>query len=133
LILKAGVAANRVSEPQDLRRSRDCNSPEGEFQFLFAAIRLDTVHHLKKRLDVLDRLLDRRHDGGMGTMRHITADVPEDLLREAMGVTNKGVSETLIEGLELVRRTRAYQKAIALRGKLDLDLDLDVSRERADR
>ncbi|HKH50167.1 MAG TPA: hypothetical protein VKM72_36405 [Thermoanaerobaculia bacterium] len=69
----------------------------------------------------------------MGTMRHITADVPEDLLREAMGVTNKGVSETLIEGLELVRRTRAYQKAIALRGKLDLDLDLDVSRERADR
>ena len=66
-------------------------------------------------------------------MRHITADVPEDLLREAMAVTNKGVSETLIEGLELVRRTRAYQKAIALRGKLDLDIDLDVSRERADR
>jgi hypothetical protein len=69
----------------------------------------------------------------MGAMRHITADVPEDLLREAMAVTNKGVSETLIEGLELVRRTRAYQKALALRGKLDLDIDLDVSRERADR
>jgi len=81
----------------------------------------------------LDRLLDRRHHGGMEAMRHITADVPEDLLREAMAVTNKGVSETLIEGLELVRRTRAYQKAIALRGKLDLDIDLDVSRERADR
>jgi len=63
-------------------------------------------------------------------MRHITADVPEDLLREAMAVTNKGVSETLIAGLELVRRTRAYQKAMDLRGKLDLDLDLDVSRER---
>lgn len=63
-------------------------------------------------------------------MRHITVDVPEDLLQEAMAVTNKGISETLIEGLELVRRTRAYQKAIALRGKLDLDIDLDVSRER---
>jgi hypothetical protein len=63
-------------------------------------------------------------------MEHITADVPEDLLREAMAVTNKGVSETLIAGLELVRRTRAYQKATALRGKLDLDIDLEVSRER---
>jgi hypothetical protein len=66
-------------------------------------------------------------------MKHITADVPEDLLREAMAVTNKGITETLIAGLELVRRNRAYQKAMALRGKLDLDIDLDVSRERADR
>ena len=63
-------------------------------------------------------------------MKHITADVPEDLLREAMAVTNKGVSETLSAGLELVRRSRAYQKAMALRGKLDLDIDLGVSRER---
>ena len=63
-------------------------------------------------------------------MKHITADVPEDLLREAMAVTNQGVSETLIAGLELVRRTRAYQKAKALQGKLDLDIDLGVSRER---
>lgn len=54
-------------------------------------------------------------------MKHITADVPEDLLREAMAVTNQGVSETLIAGLELVRRSRAYQEAMALRGKLDID------------
>ena len=77
--------------------------------------------------------LDRSHHEGMGAMKHITADVPEDLLREAMAVTNEGVSETLIAGLELVRRTRAYQKATALRGKLDLDIDLEVSRERAHR
>jgi hypothetical protein len=63
-------------------------------------------------------------------MKHITADVPEDLLREAMAVTNQGVSETLIAGLELVRRTRAYPKALALRGKLDLDIDLGATRER---
>ncbi|HEX6901689.1 MAG TPA: hypothetical protein VF789_18320 [Thermoanaerobaculia bacterium] len=69
----------------------------------------------------------------MGAMKHITADVPEDLLREAMAVTNKGISETLIVGLELVRRTRAYQKALDLRGKLDLDLDVSRGRERADR
>jgi hypothetical protein len=66
----------------------------------------------------------------MGARKHITADVPEDLLREAMAVTNAGVSETLIAGLELVRSKRAYQKARALQGKLDLDLDLGVSRER---
>lgn len=49
-----------------------------------------------------------------------------------MAVTNEGVSETLIAGLELVRGTRAYQqKATALRGKLDLDIDLGVSREAA--
>lgn len=63
-------------------------------------------------------------------MKRITAEVPEDLLREAMAVTNQGISETLIAGLELVRRSRAYQKAMALRGKLDLDIDLEVSRER---
>jgi hypothetical protein len=72
----------------------------------------------------LDRFGARSHHGEMGAMKHITADVPEDLLREAMAVTNQGVSETLIAGLELVRRTRAYPKALALRGKLDLDIDL---------
>jgi hypothetical protein len=50
-----------------------------------------------------------------------------------MAVTNKSVSETLIVGLELVRRTRAYQKAMDLRGKLDLDLDVSRERGRADR
>jgi len=67
-------------------------------------------------------------------MKHITADVPEDLPREAMAVTKQGVTETLIAGLEFVRRTRAYPKATALRGKLDLDIDLvSRERERADR
>ncbi len=78
----------------------------------------------------LDGFLNGSHHEGMEAMKHITADVPEDLLREAMAVTNQGVTETLIAGLELVRRTRAYQKAMALRGKLDLDIDLDESRER---
>jgi hypothetical protein len=66
----------------------------------------------------------------MKALKSITAQIPEDLLNEAMAVTNKGIAETLIEGLELVRRTRAYQKAMALRGKLDLDVDLGASRER---
>lgn len=67
------------------------------------------------------------------TVKRITANLPEALLEEAMETTGKGITETLAEGLELVRRTRAYRKALALRGKIDLDLDLEVSRERRPR
>jgi hypothetical protein len=62
--------------------------------------------------------------------RRITANLPEQLLAEAMGVTGKGITETLVEGLRLVRRARAYEKAMALRGKVKLSIDLDASRER---
>jgi hypothetical protein len=47
-----------------------------------------------------------------------------------MEVTRKGITDTLVEGLRLVRRARAYEKAMALRGKLHLSVDLDASRER---
>ena len=50
-----------------------------------------------------------------------------------MGVTGKGITETLVEGLQLVRQTRAYEKALALRGKLKLRIDLEESRERRSR
>jgi hypothetical protein len=62
--------------------------------------------------------------------RRVTANLPEDLLEEAMEATGAGITETLTEGLRLVRRTRAYAKAMALKGKLRLRVDLDVSRER---
>ena len=62
--------------------------------------------------------------------RRITANLPEQLLEEAMEVTGKGITETLVEGLRLVRRARAYEKAMALRGKVKLSIDLGASRER---
>ena len=62
--------------------------------------------------------------------KRITANLPEELLDEATAVTGKGITETLVAGLELVRRSRAHVKAAALRGKLILDLDLESSRER---
>jgi hypothetical protein len=64
------------------------------------------------------------------TARRITANLPEDLLEEAMQATRKGITDTLVEGLRLVRRARAYEKALALRGKVRLDVDLESSRER---
>ena len=69
----------------------------------------------------------------MGRARRITANLPEDLLEDALRVTGKGITETLVAGLRLVRRTRAYEKAMALRGKVHLVIDLDESRERARR
>ena len=66
----------------------------------------------------------------MSRPRRVTANLPEDLLDGAMKVTQKGITETLVEGLRLVRRSRGYEKAMALRGKLHLDIDLETSRER---
>lgn len=62
--------------------------------------------------------------------RRITANLPGDLLDDAMQATGKGITETIIEGLERVRRSRAYDKAMALRGKIKLTIDLEESRER---
>ena len=66
----------------------------------------------------------------MTRRRRITASLPAQLLEEAMEVTGKGITETLVEGLRLVRRARAYEEAMALRGKVKLSIDLDASRER---
>ncbi len=65
--------------------------------------------------------------------KRITANLPDDLLREAMEVTGKGITETLIEGLLRVRRMRAFEKAQALRRRIILKVDLEESRERHSR
>jgi hypothetical protein len=66
----------------------------------------------------------------MTKAKRITANLPEDLLEEAMKVTKRGITETLVEGLRQVRRRSAYETAMALRGKIKLDIDLETSRER---
>ncbi len=69
----------------------------------------------------------------MADLKRITANLPEDLLSDAMAVTGEGITGTLVQGLALIRRTRAFHKAMALRGKLQLEVDLEESRERVDR
>ena len=66
----------------------------------------------------------------MGHARRITANLPDDLLADAMAITGRGITDTLVEGLRLVRRARGLEKALALRGRLHLDVDLETSRER---
>ncbi len=63
--------------------------------------------------------------------KRITANLPRTLLEEAQKATGKGITETLVHGLELIRRSRAYEKGKALQGKVQIDINLKVSRERS--
>jgi len=69
----------------------------------------------------------------MNATRRVTANLPLELLEKAQRVTGEGITETLVQGLELVRRSAAADKAARLKGRLKLDVDLAVSRERARR
>ena len=69
----------------------------------------------------------------MNATRRVTANVPVVLRAEAQRVTGKGLTETLVRGLELVRRSAAAEKAARLKGKIRLDVDLEASRERSRR
>jgi len=62
--------------------------------------------------------------------RRVTANLPVELLQAAQEVTGRGITETIVEGLEHVRRRRFYEKAMALKGKIHLDIDIDKSRGR---
>lgn len=63
-------------------------------------------------------------------IRRVTANLPARLLKKACEVTGKGVTDTLVAGLEMVRRRAAAAKLKELRGKIRLDIDLEASRER---
>ena len=78
----------------------------------------------------LDRRMHGRQHGRMNKARRVTANLPEDLLQDAREVTGKGITETLVEGLKLLKRSRALAKAMALKGRLRLKVDLEAARER---
>ncbi len=65
--------------------------------------------------------------------RRVTANLPITLLKNACQVSGAGITETLVQGLTLVKRAGAVSKAARLRGRLKLDIDLEASRERARR
>lgn len=69
----------------------------------------------------------------MNATRRITANIPLGLLEEAQRVTGQGITETLLTGLQLVKRSAAAAKAARLKGRLRLDIDIEASRERARR
>jgi hypothetical protein len=64
-------------------------------------------------------------------IKRVTVNLPAKLLAEAEQVSGRGITETIVLGLEQLARRRAYAKAVALKGKLHLAINLDSSRERA--
>lgn len=62
--------------------------------------------------------------------RRVTANLPTHLLEEACDASGSGITDTLIQGLALVARSKAAVKAARLKGKLNLAIDLEASRER---
>lgn len=62
--------------------------------------------------------------------RRVTANIEIDLLESACRTTGLGISATLEQGLTLVKRSRAADKARALKGKVQIHVDLEASRER---
>jgi hypothetical protein len=77
------------------------------------------------------RMVSSMHRERRAATRRVTANLPAKLLEAACQSAGKGITETIVEGLELVRRTGALEKARRLKGKLRLDIDLETSRERA--
>lgn len=65
--------------------------------------------------------------------RRITANLPAELLDRAQEITGKGITETLVEGLEQIRRRRASERIMALKGKVHLNIDIDELRGRGRR
>jgi hypothetical protein len=61
-------------------------------------------------------------------LRKITVNIPAETLENATRITGKGVTSTIIEGLEELER-RAKRSALrALRGKVRFELDLAATR-----
>jgi hypothetical protein len=61
-------------------------------------------------------------------LRKVTVNIPAETLEAAIRVTGKGITPTIVEGLQEIER-RAKRSALrALRGKIRFDLDLEETR-----
>ena len=61
-------------------------------------------------------------------VKKITANLPAELLKRAQAATGKGITETLVAGLEELERARKRARLRLLRGKVRIELDLNSSR-----
>lgn len=61
-----------------------------------------------------------------------TIDIPEDLIKEAMKVTNSSTKTELIKiALENIIQKNKIKSLKNYKGKIDLSIDLDVLRDRS--
>jgi hypothetical protein len=62
----------------------------------------------------------------------ITVEVPTDVLKRAQKASGEGVTGTVRKALENMARSDAYERLMALRGKVHLTYDIDELREDRD-
>ncbi|HBF12665.1 MAG TPA: hypothetical protein DDW49_04630 [Deltaproteobacteria bacterium] len=63
-------------------------------------------------------------------IKRVTLNLPKKLLKEALSISKKNMTETIVMGLEFLRRHRAFEKAKKMKGKIRLNLDIDNARGR---
>ena len=63
-----------------------------------------------------------------GRLKKITVNVPVDTLERAKQLTGKGVTETIVAGLEELERRSKRDALRSLKGKVRFELDLDETR-----
>lgn len=61
-------------------------------------------------------------------IRKVTVNLPADLLEDAVRITAKGITPTIVEGLHELRRRDKRSALRQLRGKVRFQLDLDTTR-----
>jgi len=58
----------------------------------------------------------------------ITVTLPAQTLRRARTITGRGITDTIIAGLEALERKESRSALRALKGRLRIDLDLEQTR-----
>jgi hypothetical protein len=61
-------------------------------------------------------------------LRKVTVLLPETLINRALAASGAGLTPTIREGLESVVAAKAFEDALALRGKVKFSLDFDALR-----
>jgi hypothetical protein len=70
----------------------------------------------------------RRRAPRQEKVRKVTVNLPASILEEAVRLTGKGITLTIIEGLEEIDRREKRSALRRLSGRVHFDLDLEESR-----
>ncbi len=64
----------------------------------------------------------------MDSVKKVTVNIPAATLENAMRLTGKGITPTIIEGLREIEQREKRSALRQLRGKVDFDLNLEETR-----
>ena len=61
-------------------------------------------------------------------LKKVTVNLPAQVLEDATKLTGKGITPTILEGLQELQRTSQRSALRALKGKIRIALDLEETR-----